>query len=230
MKSIARRPPAKKTLLGLELYDAMVKSIAACQEIDELKEMQNQAIALVKYSKEAKNYDSELRCMDVRIRASQRAGELIAEGQKKGTIARPGGDRKSKRARSLFQSETMIKPQKLENLGITRGQSFQWQQLAGIKPEVFEEHLPVKTGKRTSIAKIIEDTRPKPDPAIARRKHLEKVAIFLWGQLKEVPSLIRSEKLADVVGAMTADIKQWVSSDIPKVREFLNQLEAELNR
>jgi hypothetical protein len=70
---------------------------------------------------------------------SRRAGELIAQMGKDGqrqTRGASGGGRAK-----LPQST-------LHDLGITRDQSSQWQQLAGIDPKEVEKELPMRTGKR----------------------------------------------------------------------------------
>jgi hypothetical protein len=93
---------------------------------------------------------AELRAMDIRIRASQRAGELIAQMPKA-----KGGQpyQKSSTGRQERPVDT------LEELGISKDQSSQWQQLAGIAPEELEEELPVRAGKRTSVKKVKESER-----------------------------------------------------------------------
>jgi len=76
--------------------------------------------------------------MDIRIRASRRAGELIAEGQKRGEIAiqgQPGGvfnKKVTSTQATLLPGSDKPKPVTLEKLGITRDQSSQWKELGGI--------------------------------------------------------------------------------------------------
>jgi hypothetical protein len=81
--------------------------------------------------------------MDIWLRASVRAGALIAEGQENGTIAvQADGGRPAKlveKSEKLFESGKP-KPVTLTQLGITRDQSSQWQQLAGI-PVYFHRRL-----------------------------------------------------------------------------------------
>jgi len=62
--------------------------------------------------------------MDIRLRAMIRGGQLIKEGQENGTIAVPG------QRKSQMSPSTTFKT--LEDFGITRDQSSQWKQLAGI--------------------------------------------------------------------------------------------------
>jgi hypothetical protein len=57
---------------------------------------------------------------------------LIAEGQKNGTIETPGGNRKSLSATATLIPDTRPIAKSLPSLGISRDQSSQWQQLAGL--------------------------------------------------------------------------------------------------
>ncbi len=221
--ALARRPPAKPEFLGLAKYDAMVSAIAECHSIDEVKNIHDLSIALEKYANQAKNYDAELRAMDVRIRASQRAGELIAEGQKNGTIAHVGQPRKERSSET-----TILSPKKLEELGISKDQSSQWQQLAGIEPKEVEKQLPLATGKRTSVKRIIRESRPKRDPAREREQKLETFALRIWGRLRDLPTITEDMPLKEVVGAMNKQLVDGVTRSIPKVRTFLSALEVDL--
>jgi hypothetical protein len=163
----------------------MLQSIAKYQEVDEIKDIRDKAEALEKYAKAAKHFESELRAMDIRLRASVRAGALIAEGQKNGTIAtgKDGGrPNKASPTPRLFQVEGKSKTT-LAELGISHDQSSQWQQLAGIPLADLEDQLPVRTGKRTSPEKIIKATRPKPDPVQMPRQKLATLALCTWGRI-----------------------------------------------
>jgi hypothetical protein len=144
---ITRRPPEKPELLGLKLYDKMLVAIAERQRIDEVKEIHDRVAGLEKYARQAQNYDAELRAMDVRVRASQRAGALIAQMEK---------------AKSVVADDRLPVQKTLRELGITRDRSSQWQQLARIPKAEFEKRLPSATGERTSIKRILRETRPAP--------------------------------------------------------------------
>jgi len=225
--ALARRPRplAEDELIGLAKYDAMVRTIAECHEVDEVKHIHDAAAALERYSKEAKNYENELRAMDIRIRASEQAGKLIDEGQKAGIIATPGPPTKQ-----LSSLTTINKPRSLTELGITRDQSSQWKQLAGIDPKDIEEHLPMKTGKRTSIKKIIKAARPKRDPEAEHQQELRTIALRVWGRLRDLPEVTENFSLKEVVGAMDKQLLDGVWKFIPKVTRFLDSLEKEINR
>jgi hypothetical protein len=229
---VAKRvaPPvfSQEELLGLARYDAMLIAIAECQEVDEAKEIHDKAKALELYAKEAQNYEAELRAMDVRIRAAERAGALIAEGQKNGTIVTHGGDRKSKSPAPTLILDSKPAPKSLSELGISRDQSSQWQQLAGIPAKELEEHLPLKTGKRTSPERIIRETKPKPDPQKLRQQKLATLALNIWGRVRDVSELAEDEPLHDIVGLMDQQILSDLKVAIPKAHAFLASLEKEM--
>jgi hypothetical protein len=67
----------------------------------------------------------------IRVHASQRAGQLIADGQKKGEIALATDGRPTKVSSQTTLIPKGDKPKILTELGITRDQSSDWQKLAG---------------------------------------------------------------------------------------------------
>jgi hypothetical protein len=88
------------------------------------------------------------------IRASRRAGELIAEGQKKGEIAVPGDYGRGRSAKTEQMSlTTTSKPKTLPELGITRDQSSQWKELAGISEEFESDQRPAGDGVRICVSR-----------------------------------------------------------------------------
>jgi hypothetical protein len=108
------------------------------------------------------------------------------------------------------------KPKTLKQLGITEDQSSQWQQLAGIDPEQLKEHLPMATGKRTSVKEIIRESRPKRDPARERDQKLKTLALRVWGRLRDLPETTENESMEDVVGVMDTQLLDGITKSIPK--------------
>ena len=219
---------SKNELLGLEKYDRMVLAIAQCQEVDELMDMRNMLQALEKYSAAAKHFESELRAMDVRIRASRRAGELIAEGQKSGEIATPGDigrPRKSSAQTSIFPPKE--KPKTLGELGISHDQSSQWKELAGIPEKDFEDNSPLARHKRTTEKGVIQKARPKPDPVKLRQQAMADLALKIWGRVRDVPNLAGGEPLNEIVAAMDEQLL-GLREAIPKAFRFLTSLNKEI--
>jgi N6-adenosine-specific RNA methylase IME4 len=58
-------------------YDAACRALAEAKAVDEVKEVRNEAIAIVAYAKQAKNRDLEANAVAIRMRATRRLGEMI---------------------------------------------------------------------------------------------------------------------------------------------------------
>jgi hypothetical protein len=83
--------------MGNELvrYDAMCQAIARAYEVDEVKEVRDQAIALEHYLRLAKNVEAERQCCEIRLRAERKAGELLKKMDKNkggGPLKNPSDD------------------------------------------------------------------------------------------------------------------------------------------
>ena len=82
---------------------------------------------------QALNRDAERQAQEVRLRAERKTGELIAEGQKNGQLRRQGGTGANQHHEQRSDSTTSAKA--LNDLGISKDQSSQWQKLAEIPEE-----------------------------------------------------------------------------------------------
>lgn len=71
---------------------------------------------------------------EIQVRAVRRAGEMIADGQKNGKLAKRGGDGSNQSAKKAQTS----KPSTLADAGISRDDSSRWQKMAKIPEPVFE--------------------------------------------------------------------------------------------
>jgi hypothetical protein len=118
----------------LKKYDAMLLAIDEVHSVDEAKNIRDQAVALKAYAREALNRDAERKCAEIRVRAERRTGELLAETARNGQRHKGHGDQKSESRRS-----TPIT--KLQDHGISKDQSSDWQKLAAIPKKQFEEEL-----------------------------------------------------------------------------------------
>jgi hypothetical protein len=115
---------------GLIKYDAMFHAIAECHSIDEVKELRSKARALEVYARQALIKDAERKCVEVRIRAERRAGQLLKELKANGGLAKPGDNGGAHRGQPAERSSD--DPRTLASLNITFDQSSQWQQLADV--------------------------------------------------------------------------------------------------
>lgn len=135
---VARATPGGGTIVaitvrGTELfnYDRMLSAINECHRVDEVKGIRDRAVALQAYARQAGNTEAELQVTRIRLRAEYRAGRLLAEMEKA-----TGGDAQ----RTRFHKGTESPP-KLAELGISKKQSWIWQQLASIPEEAFQDFL-----------------------------------------------------------------------------------------
>jgi hypothetical protein len=119
-------------VLGLVRYDAMVLAIKACHSVDEVKEIRDKARAIEVYAAQALNRDAERKAAEIRIRAERKTGELLKATKESGERHSGRGDQKSG-----SRHPTPI----LADLGISKDQSSQWQKLAAIPEEKFNEVL-----------------------------------------------------------------------------------------
>lgn len=111
----------------LQAFSEARDLIARSEDLDELREIRDRAIAWQQYMR-AKGYGKHFadKGTEIRLRSERRMGALIPEQ------VRPGGDRKSSsRAESL----------KLSDLGVDHNQSHRWQKLAAVPEKVFEEYV-----------------------------------------------------------------------------------------
>jgi hypothetical protein len=185
------------TATALARYDAMCSAITAAYEVDEVKEIRDQALALEYYSRQAKNTDNERRACEIRLRAERKAGQLLAQQTKR------GGDKRSMSNRSTLKKNK-----------ITRDQSSTWQKLARVPEERFEASL--ATMERPTTRGIIEaNAAPKQNPVSSE-------ALWLWGRLRdfERDGLLAKEPTT-VMTTMTDQMKNDVNTLAPKVVAWL---------
>ncbi len=103
--------------------------IIAAKSVDEVKDIRDKALALEKYAQQARNIDAEKRAASIRIRAEMKGAQLYRESEK----AKRGPDKKaSKPQRSQRSTSDSNKPppKTLKEVGISKTQSANWQQLA----------------------------------------------------------------------------------------------------
>src|SRR4051812_4094379 len=70
-------------------YDAMCQAIAAAYDVDEVKQIRDQALALQMYAQQARNLQAERQAWVIRIRAERRLGELLQGMEGEGGAREP---------------------------------------------------------------------------------------------------------------------------------------------
>jgi hypothetical protein len=95
-------------------YETARRALAEAHAVDEVKDIQDKAIALETYARQANDPEMEIMAAVIRLWSERRAGELLEEMEKSGERdAGKGGDRKSR-----YRAGTV----KLPELGITFNQ------------------------------------------------------------------------------------------------------------
>jgi hypothetical protein len=183
-------------------YDAMCRAIAEAFAIDEVKDIRDRAAALEHYARQAHNTEAERQCCEIRLRAERKAGQLLA------TREQPRGNRYRGSQKTT-----------LKDLGITKDQSSQWQQLGKVPDEQFETALAAEPS-RPSAGKIIETVSPA-SPV----EPVSTAALWLWGRLRDFrrDGLLAQNPL-DLLATMTPEMREDVRLLAPAVAEWLLRL------
>ena len=103
---------------------------------------------LAAYARQAKNYDLEIDLCRIRLRAERKAGELLKQMGEAGERD-PGG-------RGRIESRPATQ---LRDLGVSRDQSSDWQQLAAIPEAEFEAALAARPENRRDFPTTAKRTR-----------------------------------------------------------------------
>ena len=122
--------PLPNNMASMVKYEAMCTAIEAARQVDEVKDIRDKAMAIQMYAKQAKNLDAERHAAEIRVRAERKCGELLAQMPKAkgGNPNLPTGNKAEPVAT-------------LTDLGISKRQSSEWQQLAGVPEGHFEEAM-----------------------------------------------------------------------------------------
>jgi hypothetical protein len=192
-------------------YDAMCTAIAACEQVDEVKEIRDRARAFECYAKQALNIEAERKAGEIRLRAERRAGQLLTEMKQKGERQDRGGNRKmSERATST-----------LPELGVTRDQSSQWQQLAKLPEAAFEAEL-TKPGPKPTAQGLLYKLSP---PATPKPLHIDPQALDAWGwmdnfTLRQLGETSPRKLFAGMTEPMQEDVIRLAPQLIAWLRQF----------
>jgi hypothetical protein len=178
----------------------MCQAIAAAYEVDEVKDIRDRAAALEHYSRQAHNVEAERQCCEIRLRAERKAGQLLAKREQ------PRGNR------YRVSDETTLK-----DLGITRDQSSQWQQLAEVPELDFEAAL--AGPDKPTTGGIINITKSKEVTPVSDQ------ALWLWGRLRDFERhRLLPTPPAEVLATMTPEMLDDVAELAPRVAHWLNRI------
>ena len=210
---------------ALVRYDAMCTAIAECHQVDEVKDLHDKAKALQEYHRQANNPEAERMACEVRLRAARRVGELLAD-LARATPQERGGNHgnQHKAAERPSSGQTPVSPyaKALADTGMSRQKANNFQKLAEVDFDVFEQHLR-DPDKRPSTAVLIQRVL---DPV----PQMPAVSLWIWGRMRDferdrMPDTPAREILDSMTESMRADMRRI----LPRVIAFLTKLEQEVN-
>ena len=194
---------------GLIKYDSMIRAIAVCHDIDEIKEIRDKALAFEKYAQVAMNTDAEYQCAEIRVRAERKAGKLLANMEK----AKRGPD-KSGQGSQRGTAENKA----LSDLGISKNQSSKWQQLAALEDEKFEAAIS-GAGKPSTSGMLKSNGEQSP---------MHPDALWLWGRICEIKRRDLTIEAEELCSELTELMRDDLRRALPSVIDFFMKLEQEL--
>jgi hypothetical protein len=140
------------TQLGLVRINKARRALAEARTVDEIKQIRNQGIAIAQYLKaQEAGYAMVNDAKEIAVRAERRIGEILAKMEKR-SAGRPPENRSPERTDL---------PPTLGDLGISKNQSADWQQLAALPEQDFERYIQEtkEQGKLITTGRAVEIAR-----------------------------------------------------------------------
>ena len=179
--------------MQLVRYDAMLHAIAQCHEVDEIKQIHDQAAALEAAARVAMNTEAERQAIEIRIRAERQAGALMSALERGKTGPKLSG--------SVADNSDYRRT--IKKAGVPERTARHWQELADVPAERFEAHLAAE--EKPSARAIIDSVKAKPQ--------MSEEALWLWGRLRDFErmGLIDADPLLlidEMTETMRADVRR----------------------
>jgi len=164
---------------GLVRYEAMRVAIAECHSIDEAKDIDNKADALVHYARQAKDPELECWMANIRVRAKRRIGELSAALESSKGGANP---------LATLPTGGTSKREALRAANLSKSAAQRCEQLAAIPESVFEEYLAEK--KAEGIPVTVRDVEKAAKSRTKKADVVETIEAFDGCTVAELDSLV----------------------------------------
>lgn len=192
-------------------YDAMCRAIDAAHAVDEVKDIRDKARAIEMYARQAQNTDAEERAREIRLRAERKCGQMLSDMPRsqghRSDLTSPHDGKKS------FSNER-------ERAGISAKQAENWQKLAGVPDNLFEQALSEPNVSTSSIIMRHEvEQRPR---GLVMNNHK---ALWLWGTLKDFDSEgLLDEDPNELIASMLDHMRKTTYNLAPRIAAWLGRI------
>jgi hypothetical protein len=217
---------------GMILYESMCKAIVECHRVDEIKTIRDKAIALEKYSQQAKNKENERLAKEIRLRAERKCGELLAKLPKAPTRSRYLSGLRPVAGLNPEPKRTVI-----ERNTIGRRQAQDWERIAKIPINEFEAE--VKKPKATTKSLNDYARNREPPPSVKSKPKPKWHDPHLDAQIKLVEGLRRisdglklaafgmriKDAVLDVMSKQETDLPATVNNELRKIKKQVEILQ-----
>ena len=160
------------TEFTLVKYDAARQALAEAHRVDEAKDMRTKAMMWEAYAYQAKDNALLQFAREIKLRAERRAGELLREMEKTGQRQRRGV---SDRKKVISITNDITPAPTLKDLGITKDQSSEWQKLANLPAQEFEQCITDARARPARQPRVtVKRSKPQPEtpkPKMTTRDH-----------------------------------------------------------
>jgi N6-adenosine-specific RNA methylase IME4 len=127
-------------------FDAARTALEKAASIDEVKDIHDRAEAARTYAHQARySLEMQNQCAAIKLRAERRGGEILEK-----IIPHEGG-------RPKQSSDSTVSGPRLSDIGLSKYESAQWQRIASIPDEIFENHInkTMVSGKELTTASLL---------------------------------------------------------------------------
>lgn len=198
--------------IRLMKYEAARIALKEASAVDEVKDIRDKAQALAAYGRQAKNNDLIQWATEIKLRAERRCGELLAASPKNRGAAAP-------ETNAVTSGDRV--PPTLEEIGLSKKQSSDFQAIAVIPDEMFEDEIKKPNATTTGLVKKAKRAKepgepkeekpraPKPEkqePNGELTKELEAAD----KQIRAQDELIKSLQSSDVAKELTKQHAKYV--------------------
>jgi hypothetical protein len=177
-------PTAENRDEALAFLDRARFALDAALDYQSVRQCRDGAIAMAAYAREAKDKTLVEKALRLRLLAERKAGDMLKASKEDGTRMRGGEYRHGKNLDRLH----------LKDIGVSRMQSSQWQQLAALPPEDFEVAVNAACAQgRASSTRVLAIAQIRPGAKPTARFYLARDLRRMTARVERMESFTSEE-------------------------------------